>query len=414
MNTLVSTVSSLLRRLPNVRLVCLLVFTSAAQGTRADEPPLADWTRALPGWVYRFPADHLVHADYKTEWWYFTGSLSGAGRAQYGYELTFFRQGVLAPGLRSTPPLGGEGRSRFVQRDFKFAHFAITDLAHDRFLYTQRASRGAFGEAGAASDPPSPAQPFVWLDGWTLTAEADGAWRIQASSDDPAPMSIDLRLIPRTPPVIEGTDGVSQKSAGLGNASHYYSFPRLATTGTLAVGRGSQPQPVHGDSWFDHEWASNQLGADQVGWNWFCLQLDDGSDVMLYAMRRRDGTVDPVSSGTFISASGSSEHLSRPDFELQPLRTWQSVKSGARYPLAWHVRIPRHKIDATIRARMDDQELVLPQITYWEGATEVSGTGPTGALGGHGYMELTGYAGGLTALQQPGATGEPSLHPAPR
>ena len=176
-----------------------------------------------------------MHPDYKTEWWYFTGNVA-AGSKEYGYELTFFRQGVLAPAERALPPVTGGERSRFVQNDFKFAHFAVSDLAHGRFYYTQRLSRGAFGDASFSPEYPTNAQPFVWLDDWTLTAAADGSWRIRAKTDDPVPMSIDLRLDPRKPPVIEGTDGVSQKSAGLGNASHYYSYTRMATQGTLGVG----------------------------------------------------------------------------------------------------------------------------------------------------------------------------------
>ena len=392
--------------------VCLALLIG--RPVSADDPVPGDWLRALPGWTYRFPADHLVHPDYKTEWWYFTGNVAAAGGKEYGYELTFFRQGVMAPAERAVPPVAGGDRSRFVQNDFKFAHFAVSDLAQGRFYYTQRLSRGAFGDAGFAPDYPTNAPPFVWLDDWTLTAEADGSWRIRAKADDPVPMSIDLRLDPRKPPVIEGTDGVSQKSAGLGNASHYYSYTRMATQGTLGVGTGAPALPVRGESWFDHEWASNQLGADQIGWNWFCLQLDDGTEVMLYGMRRKDGSIDPVSSGTFVAAQGAVEHLRQEDFQLRPLQTWKSPKTSAVYPLVWRVTIPGHSIDVTVRARLDDQELALPQISYWEGATKITGTGPAGPLAGHGYMELTGYAGHLMGLQQPRAGSEADLHTAPR
>ena len=394
--------------------VLLLVAVLVERTARAEDPAAGDWLRALPGWTYRFPADHLVHPDYKTEWWYFTGNLTAAGGREYGYELTFFRQGVLSPAQRAVPPASGGGRSRFVQNDFKFAHFAVSDLSRGRFFYTQRLSRGAFGDTGFANENVAAPQPFVWLDDWTLTAQADGSWRIKAKSDEPVPMAIDLHLASRKEAVIEGTDGVSQKSAGVGNASHYYSYTRLATDGTLAAGASATPLPVRGESWFDHEWASNQLGADQIGWNWFCLQMDDGTEVMLYAMRRKDGSVDPVSSGTFVPAQGETQHLRREDFELRPLRTWRSPKTGAVYPLAWQVRVPAHGLDVTVRARLDDQELDLPQISYWEGATQITGTGPAGPLQGHGYMELTGYVGGLTGLQQPRAGDEPNLRTSPR
>ena len=390
------------------RTILLCALLTGARLSADDLAP-GDWLRALPGWTYRFPGDHLVHPDYKTEWWYFTGSLTAAGGKEYGYELTFFRQGVLPPAERVVPPVAGGERSRFVQNDFKFAHFAITDLSHGQFHYAQRLSRGAFGDAGFAREAVTAPQPFVWLEDWTLSAQPDGSWQIKARTNDPVPMSIDLHLVPEKEPVIEGTDGVSQKSTGLGNASHYYSFTRLASQGTLGVGLDSAAVSVHGDSWFDHEWASNQLGADQIGWNWFCLQLDDGTEVMLYGMRRQDGSVDPVSSGTFVAAQGVSEHLRREDFELRPLQTWKSPKTGATYPLAWRIQIPAHKIDVTVHARLDDQELALPQISYWEGATKITGTGPAGPLTGHGYMELTGYTNQLPGLRQPRAGGESDL-----
>ena len=363
---------------------------------RAADGPEPGWRLALPGWIYAFPRDHAVHPDFKTEWWYFTGNLQDAAGHAYGYELTFFRNGVLPPGSSALVPEANGPRSRFIQSDFKFAHFAISDLAHHAFHYTQEISRGAFGEAGfgAGSDA-----RLAWLGNWSLTPQADGAWRISARSAKPTAMSIDLRVVSTKPPVIEGTDGISRKAAGVGNASHYYSFTRLATTGTLAVGDGAAALAVHGQSWFDHEWASNQLAADQVGWDWFCCQFDDNTELMLYAMRRRDGTVDPASSGTLIDANGASTYLRRDEFELRPLKTWHSAETNATYPLEWRVSIPGRKLALTVQPRLENQELALEHISYWEGATEINGTRDGQPLKGIGYMELTGYAGALEGLQ---------------
>ncbi len=381
---------------------------------RAEDHPPGDWLRALPGWIYQFPADHAAHPNYKTEWWYFTGCLKTAANKEYGYELTFFRQGVLPPSQRNASVEAGRERSRFVKDDFKFAHFAITDLGNGQFHYTQKLSRGAFDEAGFAGLDPVQAKPFVWLEDWSLSTETDGAWRIKAKATDPIPMEINLRLVSEKPPVIEGTDGVSQKAEGLGNASHYYSFTRLAAEGMLGVGPDSRGQQVTGESWFDHEWASNQLGAGQIGWNWFCIQFDDRTELMLYAMRRADGSVDPVSSGTYIDAQGTSTHLKRGDFQLRPLKTWRSAKTGATYPLAWHIAVPSQGIDATVQARLDDQELALPQISYWEGATAIDGNRAGHPLQGRGYMELTGYAGELSGLKHAEASDESNLRTSPR
>jgi len=376
-------------------------------GIRAEPqqfPPA--WEPALPGWQYQFPADHAVHSKYKTEWWYFTGNLHDVGGHDYGYELTFFRQGVL-PG-DETPST----RSRFVQNDFKFAHFAISDLTGKRFVYTQKLSRGAFGEAGFGAPPAAsgPSERLAWMENWTLQPQSDGSWHIQAQAEARLPMAINLTITPVKPLVIEGVDGVSQKSAGLGNASHYYSFTRLRTTGTLALGAGALPAPVHGESWFDHEWASNQLAPDQVGWNWFCFQFDDQTELMLYAMRRRDGSVDPASSGTWVNADGSTEHLRREEFDLRPSKMWHSQNTGALYPLEWQVSIPSRQMVFTVEPRLDDQELVLPSISYWEGAIRAAGRKAGREIRALGYMELTGYAGELKGLQgQPEAAS--SLRP---
>ena len=369
-------------------------------GLRAEPESAPIWEPALPGLQYQFPADHAVHPKYKTEWWYFTGNLHDTGGHDYGYELTFFRQGVLPAG--QVPAT----HSRFVQNDFKFAHFAISDLNGKRFVYTQKLSRGAFGEAGFGAPPAGsgPSERLAWLENWTLQPQPDGSWRIRAQAEASLPMAVDLTVAPVKPPVIEGVDGVSQKSAGLGNASHYYSFTRLKTTGTLALGAGASPAPVHGESWFDHEWASNQLAPDQVGWNWFCFQFDDQTELMLYAMRRRDGSVDPASSGTWVNADGSTEHLAREQFDLRPSRSWHSPKTGATYPLEWQVSIPPHQIVFTVTPRLDDQELALPGITYWEGAIRAAGHQAEREIHAVGYMELTGYAGELKGLQGPSET----------
>ena len=367
----------------------------------------ADWQLALPGWQYQFPVDHAIHRDFKTEWWYFTGNLHDEHGHAFGYELTFFRQGVIPPprGAADAVDRPGNGQSRFVQNDFKFAHFAISDLAAGRFVYTQKMNRGAFGEAGFGLPPasgPSAALPerLAWMEDWKLQPLPDGSWRITAHADTTPPIAIDLTVSPRKPPVIEGTDGVSQKAAGPGNASHYYSYTRLQTTGVLRTGGMKTDQPVSGESWFDHEWASNQLAPDQVGWDWFCFQFDDQTELMLYAMRRRDGSIDPFSSGTLVHPDGTSEHLAREQFAMRPLKTWQSRNTGALYPIGWQVSIPSQQLDVTLQARLDNQELVLPAISYWEGAVQASGRRAGREIHGVGYMELTGYAAALKGLQQ--------------
>ena len=411
--------SGITRRLATLLAAAVFLSAGCVRTIYAQEKslPTVDWSSALPGWLYRFPGDHAWHPDYKTEWWYFTGNLQDDRGKAYGYELTFFRQVTLPPARLAALFTAGQPRSRFVQGDFKFAHFAVSDLDGHHFHFTEHTTRGAFGEAGfgpaPSNDPAASHEPLAWLEDWQLVPQGDGAWRITARSPSPTPMSIDLRVRPAKPPIIHGAEGVSQKAAGLGNASHYYSFTRLQTEGTLAVGENAAATNVHGDSWFDHEWASNQLAADQVGWDWFCFQFDDRTELMLYAMRRRDGSVDPVSAGTFIDAAGQTTHLGRADFKLEPGRTWKSQQTQATYPIAWKVSVPSLQLAFALEPALDDQELVLPPISYWEGATRVTGQRAGQAISGQGYMELTGYAGALKGLQKTNAP-EEDLRLAPR
>lgn len=343
--------------------------------------PLAQaWDLALPGHVDEFPRDHLVHPSFKTEWWYFTGHLRAADGRRFGYQVTFFRQG-----LNEQKPA-----SNFGVRDLSFAHSAITDIEGKTFHFDQRLSRGSFGAAGFGG-----IERVAWIGDWTLKMNPAGAWEFQTS---PSGQRLRLTATPIKPPVAHGENGVSQKAAGLGQASHYYSQTRLRTAGELVL--DGKIIPVEGDSWFDHEWATNQLAANQAGWNWLGLHLDDGSELMLYQMRRSDGNVDPVSSGTFIPREGAAIHLRQEDFTLVPgKRIWTSPASQAAYPLDWQITIPSLQIVLSCRAQLEKQEMLLPPVTYWEGAVDLRGTRSGQPLTGHGYLELTGYGEALQALR---------------
>jgi predicted secreted hydrolase len=347
-----------------------------------------DWLPATPGHAYAFPRDHLPHPGFKTEWWYFTGNVHDPVGRRFGYQLTFFRQGVRPPEERAA------GESRFIVDDLKFAHFTVTDVASGKFHFTQRISRGAFGEAGFASIAPG-ADPsrLAWIAGWQLSRPEPTTFRLAAS--DPQ-MSVRFDASDGKPWTIHGADGISQKADGPGHASYYYSGTRLPTHGALTV--DGRTFAVTGDTWFDHEWATNQLTPEQVGWDWFSLQFDDGTELMLYAMRTRNGGLDPNSSGTFIAADGSTRHLTREEFTLRPLATWKSKATGGQYPIAWELHIPSLALTASISTPVENQELVLTPIAYWEGLIDSRGMRGDHAVKGHGYLELTGYAGALVGL----------------
>ncbi|MDB6133127.1 MAG: hypothetical protein JWM59_1370 [Verrucomicrobiales bacterium] len=358
------------------------------------------WARALPGWRYEFPRDHFTHRDFKTEWWYATGRVRAASGKRFGYQFTIFRRGL-------RPPLEQAAvRSHWVVNDLPLGHFALTDEQGARFYYHQRLMRGAFGEAGfplpggGAGESPAAAATdprLAWIGDWAIGLTEEGSFSVKASQPGAA---LDLRLMPRRQPVINGRDGVSQKSGGAGNASHYYSMPRLETTGTVTV--EGRAEPVTGLSWLDREWATNQLAEGQIGWDWLSLHLSDGSDLMIYQLRGKDGKADEYSSGTLIGPDGAVEHLTHRDFSLTPVpgHQWRSVKSGGVYPILWQVELPAKNLKLEVRALLPDQELALSPVSYWEGAVDASGTCGTGKIEAEGYLEMTGYSGALKALRE--------------
>ena len=344
----------------------------------------ASWKNAEPGWRYEFPRDHQAHREFKTEWWYFTGNLFDDDGRRFGYELTFFRHGI-QPAAERDPKA-----SRFIVDDLKFAHFAITDVAGRKFQFDQKTSRGAFGEAGFDE-----ADRIAWIENWSLIQKSDGTFDVAAASVFGA---VRLNLRATIPPAIHGENGVSVKAAEGASASHYYSIPRLETSGEIIL--EGKRTAVRGETWFDHEWSSSQLGKSEVGWDWLCLQWDDGSELMLYRMRLANGGVEPSSSGTWIAPDGAATHLRSSDFQMTPTAFWKSKANSAQYPIGWRIVLPAQRAEFTIRAALEDQELKLGPITYWEGAIDATGTREGQPFRGRGYLELTGYAGTLGELRR--------------
>ena len=325
--------------------------------------------------IFSFPADHGPHPEFRNEWWYLTGNLDGQNGERFGFELTIFR-------FLLTPPGERQQTSRWQSDQVYIGHFAITDVGKEAFHVAQRFSRGSMGLAGAR------AEPFrVWVEDWSIAARPGTArtWRVRAADQD---MLLDLNLTQLKPPVLNGQHGLSRKSAEPGNASYYYSISRLQTEGFLQI--GAQQFAVTGLSWLDREWSSSALSADQAGWDWFALQLDDGSELMLYQLRRLDGSRDPRSAGTWISRSGDSNHLDAGEFRIEITRFWDSPL-GRRYPSGWQVSVPGLDLQLDVQPVIDDQELSAI-VSYWEGAVDVGGKRNGAMLGGRGYVELTGYA----------------------
>ncbi|MDH3860272.1 MAG: carotenoid 1,2-hydratase [Gammaproteobacteria bacterium] len=372
--------------IPRTCLVALLasfIFGSAyAEETGAQTSQLADllgsdadpaFARAIAPRAFVFPQDHGPHPEFRNEWWYVTGNLDNEDGERFGFELTIFRF-ALTPSVSAS-------KSAWRTNQVYIAHLAVTDADNKRFYVAQRYSRGAAGLAGAQ------AKPFrVWIDDWEMAGKAEaGTWHLIADDED---FGIDLELRALKPPVLNGIDGLSQKSADPSNASYYYSITRLQTEGSLRIGENDYT--VSGLSWLDREWSTSALAADQVGWDWFALQLDDGSELMIYGLRLENGTRDPASAGTFVSANGVTTHLAYDDVEISVLEEWSSPEGGS-YPSRWLLRVPRFGLELNVTPVISDQEL-FTTVRYWEGAVDVTGEHELRPVEGRGYVELTGYA----------------------
>jgi len=343
---------------------------------------VAGYASALQPRTFRFPEDHGPHPDYRNEWWYVTGNLDGPGGERFGFELTVFRFSLAPPGEAVN-----ENASDWKTDQVYIGHFAVSDIDNEEFHVAQRYSRGSMGLAGAQ------AAPFrVWLEDWSIKepdaqqTEALSPWELHASDKD---ISLDLHLMPLKDPVLNGVEGLSQKALEPGNASYYYSISRIATNGTLQI--GATTYAVSGLSWLDREWGSSALSKDQQGWDWFALQLSDGSDLMYYALRQNDGTRDEHSAGTWIDAAGRATHLDHDDVVIEVSKYWKS-KQGGRYPAEWTISVPKLDLQIEVVPVLRNQELITT-VRYWEGAVDVQGTLDADVINGRGYVELTGYAG---------------------
>src|SRR5574340_956746 len=364
------------RRGTAVAMVLLLFLASPSVAT--NEPP--SFAIATPGYDYRFPEDHGAHERFRTEWWYYTGHLATTGGRRFGFQLTFFRRGIPPDQVKTWP-------SKWSIRQLYLAHFAVTDLENGRFHYVDTVSREGLGKAGAETG-----RLHVWIDRWSVSTDdrTPNGQRLQAATDE---LSIDLRVTQQKPPVLHGRDGISRKGASPEQASHYYSLTHLATEGQIRV--GAETFTVTGLSWMDHEFGSADLGRDVVGWDWFSLHLSDKTELMWYSLRRTDGSVDPVSSGTLVFADGRTHPLHAHDLRVAILSHWTSPRSKARYPQRWRLTAPSVGLDLDVTSLLADQELDTTRstrVTYWEGAVSATGLAQGAPVSGRGYVELTGYA----------------------
>jgi len=340
----------------------------AVGGVRAAE--IEPFRKAGPGYRYSFPRDHFEHTEFRTEWWYYTGNVRDAAGRSFGFELVFFREGE-----RRGP---ATEKSAWRVDDLYLAHVALTDIDGKHFYNHRRLNRAGPGIAGASF-----AERRVWNGNWSAVWQGERQV-LEATADE---FHFRLEVTPGKPAVVHGVNGVSQKGSAAGEASYYVSFTRLMVSGELVA--GGERHTVTGTAWMDHEWFTNQLSEEQTGWDWFSAQLDNQTELMLFQLRRRDGSIDVHSAGTYVDRKGRAQHLSHGEFSLAPMNYWRSGRTGASYPVRWKIRVPSLGFELDVHPALENQELVSEEETgptYWEGAVTYSGS-----AAGVGYLEMTGY-----------------------
>ncbi len=332
------------------------------------------YQRAWPGESPDLPADHGPHPDFRSEWWYFTGNLHGPDQRHFGFQMTFFRFAIA--------PEPVQRASAWGTRQLWMAHLALTDSQGQRFFSQERLTRGAQGLAGAQSSPFK-----VWLEDWSA-ASLDQTFlplRVAASTQD---FALDLRLEPGAAPVLQGDAGYSAKGPEAGNASLYYSYTRMPASGTVTL--DGVNHEVDGLAWLDREWSTSALGPELDGWDWFSLQMDDGSDLMFYRLRRKDGSSDALSAGSLRLADGDVLRLDGDSVQIEAVAEWTSLTTGVRYPVSWTISVPSEDLQVQVEPYMKGQEMDH-SVRYWEGAVRVRGTRRGRDVNGNGYLEMTGY-----------------------
>lgn len=340
---------------------------------QAPEMDISAYARAIEPYDWSFPADYGAHPEFLTEWWYYTGNLTTAEGRRFGFQFTIFR--------RALSPVSHESESEWRSNQAYLVHFTLSDIEGAAFYHEQRISRGSAGLAGAEAFP----RYHVWVEDWQIIAQNDEATlvSIQAAAEN---FAIDLLLEQAKAPVLQGDNGLSQKGEEIGNASYYYSLPRLLTTGEITV--NGESFSVTGLTWKDHEFSTSALGTGAQGWDWFGLIFDNNTELMIGQIRMEDGGREAAFGGLLIYPDGSSEYLSAENFTISPTGTWESPHTGAIYPSGWDVTVnsSQGSFRFHIEPLMQDQELYDTDPAYWEGAVRI-----TGDVTGYGYAELTGY-----------------------
>ena len=341
--------------------------------------------QSLPAKKLVFPRDFGSHPDFRTEWWYVTGHAKSAdktadksGDREFGFQVTFFRSRVA----------GTEAmKSKFAAKQLLFAHAAVTDVQGKKLLHDQRIMREGFDVALASST-----DTRVQIKDWSLVrgnsgrqGESANAYTANLAGEG---FKIALKFVPTQPVLLQGDDGLSRKGPEEKQASFYYSEPQLATSGAITL--AGVDFPIKGTAWLDHEWSQELLHPQAVGWDWIGMNLFDGSSVMAFQVRDKDGKA-IWDGGAFRTAKNQRFRFLKGEVVFSRQKSWKSPTSQATYPVEWIVRTPADFY--TVKAVIPNQELDSRASTgaiYWEGLSDLFDS--NGNHVGRGYLEMTGYA----------------------
>jgi predicted secreted hydrolase len=351
---------------------CLLGFVATVSAESA-------WLNVMPGKKLEYPRDHASHPEYPVEWWYITGHLRRTNtdalgsESTLGFQVTFFRVGIKS----------GEGPSKWHSKALIISHSAITDERAGTYCSEEHSGRAALGMAGADDK-----RLHVWVGEQSLEEGADGGFK---SSFNCKGRKLEVDFNPTKPLVLHGNNGYVQKGIDQGDASYYASYTRMSVSG--AISDGADSSKVVGDAWFDHEIVSSAVGRADVGWDWFALQLNDNSEVMIYRLRDAKGERRQFSRGAYVAADGNVTELSPNECELTPKERWRSAVTGASYPLSWAINChsPGSDFSLNVKATQQNQEFAGGGATgkrYWEGRVLVTGISGGKAVSGSGYLEM--------------------------
>ena len=346
------------------RLLALLTYLICIATANAQ----ARYAPVVAGEPLSFPADYGSHPEFRTEWWYVTGWLRTAQGESLGFQITFFR---------TKPDIAADNPSAFSPRQILIAHCALSDPKRGRLWQDQRIRRAGMGLAQAAADDTA-----VSIERWSLMRESEHYVAKIAAED----FSFDLTLTPTQAVLLNGEAGVSRKGPEPAAASYYYSQPHLSVAGGVA--RQGKRAQVSGEAWLDHEWSSEYLDSQAVGWDWLGLNLEDGAALMAFRIRGADGE-QRWAGATLRGGDGRVTVYAPKDIEFKEGRRWTSDRTAISYPVEWQVRIGTRTFSVT--PLLDDQENDTRLSTgaiYWEGAVRAR---LDDRPAGNGYLELTGY-----------------------